>query len=336
MASKKGTRSMSWLELSTRQKNLHKEHFHWITVDYEKYVCTDSTIVMKMIREMWFSWELDTDNSNIEHIKSDSPVSLEHWRSDLGTTYKVMVALPGFKPFQAFSFESYYENRVKVLKSEWGIEFPGAFFKFRDKLREQAPEIMHFYDRLRRLAFPNVPTGRPQIFRRNRCDIAIDIKLPVDQKWEYEYIVPSPHSKKVVHHYNFKKELWGWQSFSFMPSNNRWIWIRVYNKCRNIIDLEKQSWYPEINPETDTLTRIELVYYSPYSENPDDVLLAITLKAILWLDTDVTLCEVFSQPESKYHALTAHIYFSRYAKNHWQELITILNDVTLIEYQKNQ
>jgi hypothetical protein len=53
---------------------------------------------------------------------------------------------------QVFSFESYYENRIKVLKTEGGIEFPGAFFRFKEILREQAPEVVHFYDRIRRFS----------------------------------------------------------------------------------------------------------------------------------------------------------------------------------------
>lgn len=275
---------MSWLNLTNKQKKLHSASLLAVSVDFEKYVCLDSTIVMKMIREMGFSGELDLDNSNIEH-SPDYSMSLKHGRSDLGTVYEVLVNLPWFAPMQVFSFESYYDKRIKVLKSEWGIEFPGAFFRFKEILKDQAPEVTHFYDRVRRLSnLSNVVTwASAPVFRRNRIDIAIDLKLPIDQKWEYEYIVPSKNSKRVVHHYNYKKDLWGWQSFWYMPPNNHGMWIRVYNKVLDIVAKNKQWWYPDIDVQKDIVTRVEIVYYSPYSENEDEKILQSATSAILWI-----------------------------------------------------
>jgi hypothetical protein len=84
---------MSWLNLTNKQKKIHSQNLLAVSVDFEKYVCLDSTIVMKMIREMGFSGELDLDNSNIEH-SPDYSMSLKHGRSDLGTVYEVLVNLP--------------------------------------------------------------------------------------------------------------------------------------------------------------------------------------------------------------------------------------------------
>lgn len=333
MASQKWTRSMSWLNLPKKIKKLHSENLLAVSVDFEKYVCTDSTIVMKMIREMWFNGELDLDNSNIEH-SHDYVMSLKHWKSDLWTIYEVLVNLPGFAPIQVFSYESYYDNRIKVLKSEWGLEFPWAFFRFYNILQEQAPEVTHFYDRVRRMSNLSVElsTWKPLSFRRNRVDVAIDLKLPIDQKWEYEYIIPSKNSKRVVHHYNYRADLWGWQSFGYLPRGvNRWIGIRVYNKSLDIISKKKQSWYPEIDPVNDVVTRVEIVYYSPYAENDDQKILESAKSAILW-EGQHNLHYV--NPQSVYSPLSAHTYFSRYAKNHWKQLSDILFDVTDIENKK--
>lgn len=329
MPAKKWWRSLSWLQIPKKIQNLHKENLCAISIDYEKYVCTDSTVVMRMLREMGFSWELDMDNSNIEH-SPDYSMSLKHGRSDLWTTYEVLVNLPWFAPFQAFSFESYYENRVKVLKSQGGIEFPGAFFRFREIMKEQAPEVIRFYERLKNLScLSTEKTHQKPLFRRNRVDIAIDVKIPIDQKWEYEYVVPSKNSKRVVHHFNYKKDLTGWQSFSYIPKwVSRWIWIRVYNKILDIVAKNKQPWYPDINVETDTLTRIEIVYYSPYAENEDESILHSAQCAILgtWQHT-----LHYVNPRSVYSPLSAHTYISRYAKNHWTDLMKVIEDVTAYE-----
>ena len=47
------------------------------------------------------------------------------------------------------------------------------------------------------------------------------------------------------------------------------------------MDKTKQSWYPNIDTEKDTVTRIELVYYSPYAENNDDDIIESATSAIL-------------------------------------------------------
>lgn len=331
MASPKWSRSMSWLHLPKKIQKLYAENLLAVSVDYEKYVVSDSTIVMRMIREMGFSWEIDCDNSNLEH-SANYDFSLRHWRSDLWTFYEVLLNLPGFKPLQVFSFESYYHNRIAVLWAEGGIEFPGAFFRFKEIMKEQAPEIVHFYDRVRRLSNLSFENTKVPVFRRNRLDVAIDIKnVSVDQKWECEYIVPNKNSKKPIHHFVFRSDLGGWQSFSYLPPSNRGVGIRIYNKSKDIIDKSRQAWYPNIDAEKDTVTRIEIVYYSPYAENPDDVLLLKTQKEILWLDTWVTLCYAYDRPKSIYSPLTAHTYFTRYSKNHGKELYHILQDVLEIE-----
>lgn len=282
MASQKWSRSMSWLNLSAKQKKIHKDNLLAISIDYEKYMCSDSTIVMRMIREMWFSWELDDDNSNQETCH-DHSMTLVHWRNKYGRTYTVFANLPWFPSWEMFQFCSYSDSQAKLFKSEWWIDFRGAFFRFREIMREQSPEIVHFYERLRRLsniAFDN--SSNKVIFRRNRIDIAIDLKIPVDQAWEYEYIVPSKNSKRVVHHYNFKRELWGWQSFWYVPKGeSRWIGIRIYNKVLDIVSKNKQSWYPEIDVEKDLVTRVELVYYTPYAENEDNAIFNSATSAIL-------------------------------------------------------
>lgn len=273
---------MSWLNLTMKQKKLHKENLVRLAVDYEKYVCLDSLVMMRMLREMGFTGELDDDNNNQETCP-DQSMTLVHGSNKYGRTFRVFANLPGFASWEMFMITSYSDSQAKLFKSEGSIDFRGAYFHFKDIMREQAPEIPHFYDRIRRLSNLSLDKSVTKpLFRRNRIDVAVDVRLPVDQKWEYEYIVPSKNSKRIVHHYNFKKELSGWQSFSYIPKgDSRGIGIRIYNKVINIIDEKKQSWYPNINVESDTVTRLELVYYTPYAENDDEAILSSATSALL-------------------------------------------------------
>lgn len=209
-------------------------------------------------------------------------MSLTHTQSSHGSCYSVYALLPGFKAMNMFTMISYNDSNKKLLGSEGTVEFRGAFFAFREIMKEQAPEIVHFYDRVRRLCITSPLDSCPDhIFRRNRIDIAIDVRFPIDQKWEYKFIKPSKNSKRIVHHYNYKEELGGWQSFSYLPPNSKGIGIRVYNKILDIVAKSKESWYPDIDVSKDVVTRIELVYYSPYAENSDEDIISSATSQIL-------------------------------------------------------
>lgn len=330
MASQKWSRSMNWLVLSKKQKNIHKENLLAVSVDFEKYACSDSNIVMHMIREMGFSWELDTDNSNQE-TSSDYTMTLVHSTNPYWSVYAVYFNLPWFPSWQAFSFNCYSAQQSKVLKSQWWIEFVWAFFRFKDILKDQAPQIVKFYERVRKFSnLTNVSKESDSfIFRRNRIDIAIDLKLPVNQDWEKDFIQPNKNSKRVVHHYNHRKDFGWWQSFSYIPKGvSRGIGIRIYNKIIDIVAKNKQAWYPEIDVEKDIVTRVELVYYSPYAENEDSAIFDSATSAILgtWQHN-----LHYMNPCSVYSPLSAHKYITRYAKNHWTPLMQVLQDIISIE-----
>lgn len=334
MPSSKWSRSLSWLHLTNKQKQIHSENLLAVSVDYEKYMCSDSIILMRMIREMGFSWELDDDNSNQETC-FDHSMTLVHWKSKYGSTYSVHANLPGFPSWEMFQVTSYSDSQAKLFKAEGGIDFRGAFFRFKEIMKDQAPEVVHFYDRLRRLSNLKLDNSANKvIFRRNRIDIAIDVKIPVDEKWECEYIRPNKNSKRIVSHHQYDHELKWYQSFSYIPKwVSRGVWIRVYNKINDIRDKKKKSWYPEIDLEKDIVTRMELVYYSPYAENEDDAVINSAQCAILgtWQHT-----LHYVNPSSVYTPLSAHTHFTRYAKNHGTPLHQVLLDVSQIEFREEK
>lgn len=320
---------MSWLQLKEKQKKLHQKNCISVAVDFEKYLCKDFRVSTKLIQDMGFTGETDQDNSNSESLPDNSAL-LKNTNTANGHAYNLIVNLPGFAPITVIDIEMYRDSHAKTLNCDGSVIFYGAFFRFRELLKEQAPYCEHLYQTIRRLA-----TNKPDaVYRRNRIDVAIDVTLPVDQKWEYEYIVPFKTSKRVVHHYNFKKELWGWQSFGYLSAVNRGIWIRVYNKCLDIIAKNKQSWYPDIDSTKDIVTRIELQFNTPYSESDDFTIISLAKYAILWNKESSIHKLHYVNPLSSYSPLSAHKYISRYAKNHWKDLNEILYDISEIQYSK--
>lgn len=288
MSSHKGTRSMSWLNLPKKIQKEYKENVVSMAKDMEKYVCKDFRVLLGMVREMWFSGDIDIDNSNIEYLK-DWSATLTRRDTPRWNAYVVHVTMPGFPSTEMFSAEIYNHHTTLKLKSDWNVLFRWAFFRFRELMKEQVPTVEIFYNEVvRRSGIDSF-----SIFRRNQVDVAIDIKnVSVDQGWNVDYIVPHKTSNCVVKPFNFKREIGWYQSFNYFRSNNRGIWVRIYNKVLDIIAKNKYHWYPDIDTAKDTLTRIEIVFYSPFSENSDSVLFGTAQNKILGLDTDVTLCDV--------------------------------------------
>ena len=142
---------MSWLQIPKKVQKLHNDSLLGITIDYEKYMCADASAVLHMIRQMGFCGELDTDNSNQETCH-DQSMTLVHSKNKYGWTYSVHANLPGFASYEMFQFCQYSESQSTIFRSEGGIDFRGAFFKFKEIMAEQSPEIVHFYDRVRRMS----------------------------------------------------------------------------------------------------------------------------------------------------------------------------------------
>lgn len=272
---------MSWLNLPKKVQKLHRENLLAVSIDFEKYNFVDFKVAIKLITEMGFTWEIDLDNSNVEFLH-DYTWSLSHNQTANWHAYIFTALVPWFAPLPVFSIEIFSATKSKVLKSAWSVTFYGAFFRFKELMEEQVPTAIFFYDRVRRLSnLHNAINWEKFIFRRSRIDIAVDVRVPVDQNWDSKFIVPSKNSKQIVHHYNFKKEFGGWQSFSYGASTTRWLAIRIYNKVLDIVSKKKESWYPDIDVEKDTVTRVEIVYYTPFSENNDETIFKSAKSAIL-------------------------------------------------------
>jgi len=96
-----------------------------------------------------------------------------------------------------------------------------------------------------------------------------------------DYIRPHKNSKQTVVPYNYQPSLGGFQSFKYGASNNRGIKIKVYNKMIDASVKHKEAWFPDFDFEKDTLTRIELSFFTPFAENDDITIFKAAKSAIL-------------------------------------------------------
>lgn len=329
MPAKKWWRTMSWLKIPPRtQKNFAKNIIR-VACDMEKFTCYDFRVSVSLLRDvLGFSGEIDSDNSNVEHSKLWD-YTLTRSNTPNGHAYMCSVSLPWFKALPIFSVEHFESAKAKRLDADGNITFYAAFFVFKEILSEQALETVSFYEKIVQLSGIQ---KKIHVYKRSQIDIHIDVRdVPVSQKWMTDYIRPHKTSKQVVKPHNYLKELGWFQSLKYLAKIKTWVWIRIYNKCLDIVAKTKQSWYPHINAETDTVTRIELMYFSPFAENDNDTIFGHAKKVILWLDTWVTLCEAFDRPKSVYSPLSAHTYLTRYAKNHGISLEQLLCEVSEIQ-----
>ncbi len=291
MSSKKWDRSMSWLNLPKKIQKQHRENLYSISKDMEVYQINDFKIPIVLLREMGFCGEIDLDNSNVEFLP-DYTASLVHETSKEWHAYRFEAMMPWFPPLPLFSINLFDSHNVVLLKSHWRVTVYGAFFRFQSLLKEQVPMSVYFYDKLVRLSW----LTSLDKFRRSQIDIAFDIKIPVDQRWMCDYIVPHKNSNQVVRPMNYQNTLWGYQSFKYWASNKRWIKIKIYNKLIDASVKNKQAWFPDFDLKNDTLTRIELSFFTPFAENTDEDILTNAKSAILWEGqydlTYQTLCEV--------------------------------------------
>ena len=330
MPAKKWERSMSWLTLPKKIQKLHKENLYSIWKDMEVYQIKDFKIPLTYIRELGFCWEIDLDNSNVEFLP-DYTGALVHETSKEWHAYRFEATMPWFPPLPVFSVNIFSDHNSKTLKTDWNITFYGAYFRFEELLKDQVPMACYFYNKVVR----NSWIDSFALFRRCQVDIALDFKnLPVDQKWMTDYIKPHKNSNQVVRPMNFQRDLGGYQSLKYGASIKRGIKIKIYNKMLDAEKKHKQAWFPDFDLQKDILTRIELSYFTPFAENDDNTIVKSANSAILW-DWEHHITNIMWTPRSQYSPLSAHTYFTRYSKNHWMPISTVISDVLYIQSKKD-
>lgn len=326
---KKGfSRTMNWLNLSAEiQKKFARETLS-VSCDYLQYTCYDIAEPLRNLYSLWFSGEIDIDNSNIEY-NHEYNLALQHNETKMWHAYMLTFLSPGFAPLPIASIEVYNPNRVRTLGTQGKIVFYGAYFVFRDIIAEEAPWVLSFANGIELGTIVRTQKNDKPIYKRTRVDVAVDVSSPVDQDWLKYYIKPSKNSKSVPKPYNYQPELWGWQSIGYIPRLGQCIGIRIYNKILDIQAKNKQAWYPEYwTEETPIVTRIEVVYSGDSALESIEGLIAYTKYRILW-DEEVRIKRT-KRPQSVYSPRAAYTYMSRYSKNHGQPLNKVLADVVKI------
>jgi len=324
---------MEWLKLSEKIKTNHSTNLIRQKTDYEQYACYDISHSLKLLYEMGFDTSIDTDNSNVSYT-DDYTLALSLQDTAKGTAFMLTFLSPWFAPLPVLSLETYKDSYVKLLKSEGKLVFYGAYFSFEDILLEEAPQVVRFKNQIQLSTVVSTSDYKwhkeNTLYKRTRLDYAFDITLPVHQKWMKHYIVPHKNSKTAVKPYNYQKELWGWQSLSYLGGPNFSIGIRIYNKVLDIQSKKKQSWYPDYWTEKyPIVTRIELVFWNSYAHNSTEQLVSMARKHILGENNMINV--IWSvRPKSLYTPRNAYIYISRYAKNHGYELSKVIQDVSAL------
>lgn len=333
------SRTMEWLKLTPKIQSEFSKNFISIDIDYLQYTCYKISEPLKnLYNVLWFSWTIDTDNSNIEY-NFNMNLSLVHNNTKMGHSYMITFLSPWFAPLPIWSIEVYNPNRIKTLWTEWKIVFYWAYFRFKEILQEEAPEFIRFANSVEFWTIVNTQKNQKPIYKRTRVDIAVDVWVSLSQKWLSKYIKPHKTSKHVPKPYNYQPQLWGWQSISYIPRLGQCIGIRVYNKILDIHSKNKQSWYPNYwTEENPIVTRIEIIYWWDSATWLLENLLEYTKYRILWDNEEIRLVRNV-KPKSVYSPISAYKYFWRYAKNHWKELLQVIRDVcevyTKFEENKN-
>lgn len=332
------SRTMDWLQIPEKtQKNFHKNFIN-IDIDYLQYTCYDiSKPLENLYNILGFDGKIDQDNSNIEY-NYNLNLSLTHLETRMGNAYMITFISPGFPPIPVWSVEVYHPKKKGAIKTHGKIVFYGGYFVFRDILAEEAPEVLRFHNTIELgTIIQTQADGKKPIYKRNRVDIALDVKGKISQRWMYKYIRPSKNSKHAVKPYNFQPEKWGFQSFGYIPWLSKYIGIRIYNKVLDIKSKKKQCYHPAYGSELyPDVTRIEIIYGGDTAIQPLETLIDYTKYRIL--GTDHVIMNRTNKPKSEYSPLSAYAYFQKYAKNHGKTLKEVLDDVTclmLIEEQKD-
>lgn len=339
------SRTMEWLKIPDKTKLEFRKNLININIDYLQYTCYNIKEPLKLIYNiLWFDWTIDSDNSNIEYNYKNT-LSLLRNQTKMWYAYTVIFLSPWFAPIPVINIEVYNEDKEKFLKTQGKIVFYWAYFVFEEILKDEAPEVIRFYNFIKNEAkdknfkntiFVKNQDNQKPIYKVTRVDIALDINQKISQQWLTKYIQPHKNSKHTVKPYNWQtleNSYWlykGFQSFSYIPKISQGINIRIYNKILDIQAKNKTSWYPEywLNKKYKDVTRIELIYWWDSARDTLDNLINYSKHRILW-DMQTQLNRP-TKPKSEYSPLSAYEYFKRYAKNHGKTLREVLNDVTTI------
>lgn len=107
------SRTMEWLKIPQKIQADFQEIFLNISIDYLQYTCYKiSEPLLNLYNYLWFSWEIDMDNSNVEYNLN---LSLVHSDTKMGHAYQVTFLTPWFAPIPIFSVEVENLNWVKIL-----------------------------------------------------------------------------------------------------------------------------------------------------------------------------------------------------------------------------
>ena len=225
------SRTMEWLKIPAQKQREFSENFLSIDIDYLQYTCYKISEPLKNLYNiLGFTGQIDTDNSNHEYNFNQN-LCLAHHDTKMWHAYMIYFMSVGFPSIPIGSVEVYNPNRVKTLGTEWKIVLYGAYFRFLDILKEEAPEVVRFTNTLELGTIVQHQKNEKPVYKRTRVDVAIDITLPVDQKFMTKYIKPHKNSKQVVKPYNYQYETWkyhncGFQSLAYISRLGQWIWIR--------------------------------------------------------------------------------------------------------------
>lgn len=320
-------RLFSFINLPEKNKQKNYENLINFDLDYLQYSCREIFVPIKFLNSLWFSWTIDSDNSNVEY-NPDYSLSLFRYDTKLWHAYIITFLSPWFAPLPIISIEVYEAKQKRTLKTDGRVVLYWAFFRFKQIILEQCPAIITFANSLELGTMAMTSHDWRSLYKRTRVDIAFDIAWPLDQNFLKKYIKPHKNSKSVPRPYNHCDELWGWQSIGYV--NLTTSWIRVYNKILDIEKKNKQPWYPDYWTwrKYETVTRIELVWGTRYAQHNIDTIKKISCYRILWLDS-LPNYKPIQRPKSVYSPENAYEYFKRYAKNHWQSIESLIHDISL-------
>lgn len=330
------SRTMEWLNLPPKVQKEFKDNLIAMNLDFMQYTCyniQDAIINLRNI--VWFTWEIDNDNSNIE-FNYTMNLSMTNTQTKNGHAYSIFFNSPWFASVMIASVEVYSEDKVQLLKTEGKIVFYGAYFVFQENIQEEAPEIIRFYNAIETwtiLKYHNIKKDnkiiQKPLYKRTRVDIATDVWIEMSKKWLTSYIQPHKNSKHVPRPYNYDPVTEIFQSVGYIPRLKQGIWIRVYNKVLDMQSKNKKSWHPNYGTaENPIVTRLEIVYSWDFAQNKIQDLFEYTKFRLLW--DEKTKLKPKIRPKSEYSPLSAYEYFKRYAKNHGKTLREVLDDVMCI------
>jgi len=299
-------KALSIIEIPVYQKKKFKKKVLWVSIDYKRFNIKDNDIIENSI---FFLHRAPNDtNSN---IKYDWNVSYIRCHSPRWVAHQIIVSMENIWPVP-IAYAELYRKGQGLKWSLWRVDFYGAFFHFFKDLPDR------YIIAYNSLMSKSIISDKVRV---TRIDVAIDLQIPFPQNW-WNWIRPCKNSNREVVSYRHE---WKFNSYWYLADKNSWYWVRMYNKFVNVDKLWKHKWYWWFDKMPEDWTRIEFEFYPPYSVMEEWELMQICKEKIVW-NIQVNLWLPF-RPNFDFDIENAYNYFLKYAKNHWIEMETLLDEL---------